>query len=151
MSDPCRELDDIVADLRQYLTFDDKGVRPVRASGSRWVTHKINAMKHVLSKFGAYVSHLIALSQDPSVKSSDQVKLHGYCKKWVDAKYVLGCAFFVDLLTPCALFSKVMQGDDLDILSAFTSLLKTVKEVNKLCSKSVDQWPLYSTTLKKSQ
>ena len=89
----CRESDDIVADLRQYLTFDDKGVRPVRASGSRWVTHKINAMKRVLSKFGAYVSHLIALSQDPSVKSTDQAKLHGYCKKWVDATYVLGCTF----------------------------------------------------------
>ena len=145
----CRELEDVVADLRQFLTFDDKGIRPVRASGSRWVTHKVNAMKRVLSKYGAYVGHLTALSQDPSVKSVDQAKLHGYCKKWVDAKYVLGCAFFVDLLAPWAVFSKVMPGDDLDVLGAFTALIKTVKEINKLCSKSLDQWPMYSATLKK--
>ena len=53
-----------------------------------------NEMKRVLSKFGAYVAHLTALSKDGSVKSSDQVKLRGYCQKWVDAKYMLGCAFF---------------------------------------------------------
>lgn len=32
--------------------------------------------------------------------------------------------FFVDLLSPYAVFSKVMQSDDLDVLSAFTSLLR---------------------------
>ena len=42
-----------------------------------------------------------------------------------------------------------MPSDDLDVLSAFTSLLRTVKEVNKLCSKSPDQWPMYSATLQK--
>ena len=145
----CRELEEVVVDLKQCLSFDGNGIRPVRASGSRWVTHKVNAMKRVLSKFGAYVAHLSALSEDGSVKSSDQAKLRGFCRKWVDAKYVLGCAFFVDLLSPCAVFSKVMQSDDLDVLSAFTSLLRTVKEVNKLCSKSLNQWPMYSATLQK--
>ena len=106
-------------------------------------------MKRVISKFGAYVTHLTALSKDGSVKSNDRAKLQGYCRKWVDAKYVLGCAFFIDLLSPCAVFSKVMQSDDLDVLSAFTSLLRTVKEVNKLCSKSLNQWPMYSATLQK--
>ena len=43
-------------------------------------------MKRVLSKFRAYVSHLTALSQDTLVKSSDQAKLRGYSKKWIDAK-----------------------------------------------------------------
>ena len=28
--------------------------------------------------------------------------------------YILGCAVFVDLLMPCSIFSKSMQGDDLD-------------------------------------
>ena len=145
----CRQLEEIIADLQQCLTLDDAGIRPVRASGSRWVTHKLNAMKRVLSKFGAYTNHLTALSEDKSVKSSDRAKLRGYCKKWVDAKYVLGCAFFVDLLSPCAIFSKVMQSDDLDVLAAFTSLLRTVKEVNKLSSKSLDQWPTFAATLQK--
>ena len=145
----CRQLEEIIVDLQQCLTFDDKGIRPVRASGSRWVTHKLNAMKRVLSKYGAYTNHLTALSEDSSIKSSDQAKLRGYCRKWVDAKYLLGCAFYEDLLTPCSIFSKVMQSDDLDVLAAFMSLLKTVKEVNNLSSLPLDKWPMYAATLKK--
>jgi len=96
-------------------------------------------MKRVLSKFGAYTSHLTQLSTDSSVKAVDRAKLQGYLRKWVDAKYLLGCAFFIDLLSPCAIFSKVMQEDDLDVLGAFSSLIRTVKEVNKLSSKPLEQ------------
>ena len=107
------------------------------------------AMKRVLSKFGAYTSHLTALSEDRSVKSADRAKLRGYLSKWIDAKYLLGCAFFIALLLPCSIFSKVMQKDDLDVLGAFTSLLRTVKELNKLSSKGLEHWPTYAATLKK--
>lgn len=105
-------------------------------------------MKRVISKFGAYSSHLIALSEDSSVKPVDRAKLRGYSTKWANAKYILGCAFYSDLLSPCALYSKVLQNDSLDILGAFTSLLRTVQELNKLSSKSLQQWPTYSSTLK---
>ena len=145
----CRELEDVIRELKQCVEFYDAGVRPVRASGLRWVTHKLSAMKRVLSKFGAYTSHLTALSEGSSVKSADRAKLRGYLSKWVDAKYLLGCAFFIDLLLPCSIFSKVMQEDDLDVLGAFTSLLRTVKELNKLSSKGLEHWPIYAATLKK--
>ena len=105
-------------------------------------------MKRVISKFGAYSSHSVALSEDASVKSVDRAKLRGYCTKWVNAKYILGCAFFSDLLSPCAIFSKVLQNDTLDILGAFTSLLRTVQELNKLSSKCPQHWHTYSATLK---
>ena len=142
-----RELEEIIGDLRGCLTFDDTGVRPVQASGTRWVSHKVEAMKRVLSKFGAYTSHLAALSEDTTVR--DRAKLKGFFTKWTDAKYLLGCAVFVDVLTPCAILSKVMQSDDLDVLDAFMSMLKTVKEVGKLGEKSIDEWPTYSMTMKK--
>ena len=64
-------------------------------------------------------------------------------------KYLLGYAFFVDLLSPCAIFSKVMQEDYLGVLGAFSSLIRSAKEVNKLSSKSWDQWKTYCTTLTK--
>lgn len=114
------------------------------------MTHKLGAMKRVPSKFGAYTSHLLMLSEDSSVKACDRAKLSGYCNKWVNGKYLLGCAFFVDLLTPCSIFSKVMQKNDLDVLGAFTSLLRTVKEVNKLSSKLLENWPMYAATMKKT-
>ena len=81
-------------------------------------------MKRILSKFGAYTSHLATLSEDSSVKAADRAKLTGYCKKWINAKYTLECALFVDLLTPCTTFSKSMQSDEVDILGALTCPLK---------------------------
>ena len=67
----------------------------------------------------------------------------------MEGQYLLGCAVFVDLLTPCSIFSKVMQSDEIDILAAFTSVLKTLKETDKLNSKSLDQLPTCAATIKK--
>lgn len=69
--------------------------------------------------------------------------------QWVDARYLLGCAFFIDVLGPCAIFSKVMQADEIGILGALTSLLRTQKEIEKLQSLPSTQWPVYSSTMKK--
>lgn len=74
----CRELQDIVTDLKECLRFDDDGIKPICASGSRWVAHKLNAMKRIISKYGAYTNHLVVLSEDTSVKSADHAKLKGY-------------------------------------------------------------------------
>ena len=41
-----------------------------------------------------------------------------------------------------------MQSDELDILAAFTSLLRTIKEMEKLKSLPLEQWPVYAATLK---
>ena len=142
----CRELKEICANLKQCLTVDpeDAGTRPIRA-----VAHKWNAMKRMLSKYGAYTSHLLALSEDRSVKANDRAKLKDYYNKWVDAKYILGCAVFVDVLSPCVILSKVMQYDHLDILAALSSLLKSTKEIEKLSSIPVAQWPTYASTINK--
>ena len=40
----CRELEGIVSDLKDCFQFDDKSVRLLRASGLRWVCHKLNVM-----------------------------------------------------------------------------------------------------------
>ena len=110
---------------------------------------KLAAMKRVLSKFGAYTGHLATLSEDSSVKAANHAKLSGYYKKWIDSKYILECAVFVDILTPCTFFSKCMQSDEVDILEALTCLLKTLKKTEKLSSKPLDQWSTYATTLSK--
>ena len=127
----CRELEEIVTELRECLSLDDGGTRPIRANGSWWITHKWNAKKRVLSKYGAYTTNLASLSEDSSANSVDRAKRRGYYLKWTSAKY-LGCAFSVDLLTPSSILSKVMQHDDLDILSVLTSQLRSVKEIEKL-------------------
>ena len=54
--------------------------------------------------------------------------------------------FFSD---PCSVFSRVLQEDDLDVLGAFSCLIPTIKEVDKLTSKGLEHWPTYSAVLKK--
>lgn len=98
-----------------------------------------------------YTSHLAALSEDKSVKSVDRAKLKGYYRKWTDAKYLLGCALFVDLLQPCACFSKCMQNDEIDILGAIAAVLKAKKEIEKLRSTQLDQWPTYARVCAKCE
>jgi len=73
------------------------------------VSHKISAMKRVVAKFGAYTNHIVSLIEDKSTIAADKAKLKGYYKKWTDAKYLLGCAVFVDLLTPCSNACKMMK------------------------------------------
>ena len=46
-------------------------------------------------------------------------------------------------------YFKSMQSDEIDILGALTGLLKTLKEINKLASKPLDQWPTYAATIRK--
>ena len=45
----CRQLEDIIAHLRECLEMEGGGIKPVRASGSRWIGHKWRAMKRILS------------------------------------------------------------------------------------------------------
>ena len=67
----CRELKEIVTHLKEYLSTGEGGIKPVRASGSRWIAHKWGAMKCILSKYGAYTNHLTTLSEDVAVRSAD--------------------------------------------------------------------------------
>ena len=51
------------------------------------------------------------------------------------------------LLSPCAIFSKSMKSNEIDILGALTGLLKKLKETNQLASKPLDQWPTYAAII----
>ena len=62
------------------------------------VSHKVAALDRLLYCFGAYLSHLTMLIDDPKTKPVDQQKLKGYLLKWCDAKMILGSAYFCDFL-----------------------------------------------------
>ena len=42
-----REVAEIVSDLKECITIDEGGIKPIRASGSRRVSHKLNAMRRI--------------------------------------------------------------------------------------------------------
>ena len=83
----CHELDEVVASLRECLEEDEmpssrtKGNRPLHACGTRFVSHKVAAINRFIDRYGAYINHLITLTEDSSVKPADKQKLKGYIGK----------------------------------------------------------------------
>ena len=47
------------------------GTKPLRACGTRFVAHKV---AQLIDRYVAYLNHLMMLSQDRKVKSSDKEK-----------------------------------------------------------------------------
>ncbi|XP_074626738.1 zinc finger protein 862-like [Acropora palmata] len=101
-----RGLKELHLAYKDTFQFAEGSVKPKRASGTRWISHKLAALKLLVDKFGLFIQHLETLSSDRSVKSSDQAKSKGYLKEWKSAKLFVYSCFFVDLLQPAAVLSQ---------------------------------------------
>ena len=84
----------VVKELKQRLEPSEMpsrgGSRPLRACGTRFVAHKVTALERLVDKYGAYLCHLVAMTEDVSIKSIDHQKLKRCFLKWCDAKYING-------------------------------------------------------------
>ena len=80
-------------------------------------------------------------AQDSCVKSVDKQKLKGYIMRWREAKILVGCAFFSDLLKPASVLSKVLQKDDLCVLSAVETILKIKTKIENIKTTPFDDLP----------
>ena len=147
----CRELQDVVEELKACLEPaelpSNGGNRPLRACGTRFVAHKVAALGRVIDRFGAYLAHLVALTDDRSVPPSSRQKLKGYITRWRDSKVILGCGFFHDLLQPVAHLSKVLQQDQLCVVRAIDALMKTKKNLDKLKATPFEELPTVKKVL----
>ena len=104
-----RELTDIISDLREVYEFGKGGDVPIRSHGSRWISHKRQALQRIIDRYGAYIAHLTTLAADSSVKSANRAKLKGYLSKWEHGKVLIGCTLYVDALKAPSLLSKALQ------------------------------------------
>ena len=143
----CRELDSVIEELGNCLDVAEfsarGGSRPLRASGTRFVAHKVAALGRFIDKYGAYLNHLTTLVGDSSQRlhSLDRQKLKGYVKKWRDSKILLGCAVFHDILKPFAQLCKILQEDNACIVRAIEAIMKTAKAMSQLKSSSFEDLP----------
>ena len=137
----------MVSELKKFLTTEEfplsRGVRPLCACGTQFVEHKVRAMERVLDRLGAYINHPIALTEDPSskLKLADKQKLKGYVRKWRDGKVLLGCALFHDILKPYAILCKYFQVNELPVVSAIESILKSRAAMNLIKSTEFEALP----------
>ena len=97
-----QELETVVEELKLCTApgefLQHGGNKPLRACGTRFVTHKFAALGRLVDRLGAYLSHLTLLADDPKTKSVDCQRLKGYVLKWRNAKMLIGSALFCDIL-----------------------------------------------------
>ena len=141
----CQELEDVVSELKECFDSSefpgDRGVRPLRASGTRFIAHKVSALERIIDRYGAYLNHLVTLSQDPKTRPADRSKRKGYIKNWTNAKVLIGCAYFHDLLKSVAILCKCLQAAELCIVSAIEAILRTSTSLTKLKATKATEFP----------
>ena len=136
-----RQLGDIVNDLKEVFEFPTGGNIPVRSQGSRWISHKRKALQCVVDRYGAYITHLTALTKDASLRSEDRERFKGYLRKWMQYRTIFGCALYVDILKPASILSLSLQGSGLDIVLGIKNILKSVTALKNLAKQDPLEWP----------
>ena len=131
------------------MNFEEGGVKPVKASGTRWIAHKVNAMKVCLDKWGIYIMHLETLSEDRSIPTKDRSKLKGYLKDWSKPKVPLLLAYFIDLLSICSRLSLSFQDNKIDVVSFITALEKAKHSLHKFETRDFEKLPYVKDFLSK--
>ena len=101
----------------------------------------------MIDRFGAYLNHLTMLVDDPKTKPVDRQKLKGYVLKWCDARMLLGSAYFCDLLKPSSTLCKILQEEDVCVVRAMESVIKTSSSGDKLKATSFEDLPTVKKVL----
>ena len=126
-----------------------KRAKPVRATRTRWLSHKMSALRKYLEKFGVYITHLQNVVVDPSYQAADRAKVKGYITSWSSAATLLNLCFFLDLLSPTESLSLNFQKEFAGPVTAVSALTKSFKKLNRLKGKSVREFPSVKAFLDK--
>ena len=110
------------------------GVKPIRATGTRWIDHKLRAMQRTIDKFGLYTQHLQNIIADTS-KVCDRATIQGKFNKLIDSKVLLRIAFLTDVLSPAKIFSLATQRRDVDIIQIVDDIESTKSSYERLLRK----------------
>lgn len=97
-----------------------------------WISYKRNVLQFVISRYGAYLNCLSALIEDRTIKSMDRQKLKGYVLKWKDARILIGCAFYTDILQSPSFLSLKLQNDHLHVVHGLRFILNSHISLKKL-------------------
>jgi len=94
-----------------------------------------------VDRYGTYLNHITTLTEDKTIKSTDRQCLKGYLK-WKQARMIIGCALYVDVLKPASLLSLTLQDDNIDVAQGIKSILKSHTSLSKLTAQDVVERPV---------
>ena len=105
--------------------------KPYKSYGTRWIAHKLKAVETVLQNYGVFMQHLESLGQSDS-QALQRADLVGWAKKWIEAKYPIHLAIYLDLLAPLKVLSLSFQKEKYDPVSAIRRITKFSCSMAKL-------------------
>ena len=123
------------------MDFLSDSYKPKKASGTRWISHKLGAIKTCLDKWGIYIQHLESIAEDKSYKLKDREKMKGYLRKWKKTEIPFMLALFIDMLEIPSILSRSFQADIIDPVYAFCCLSKAKERFDLFDSKEFDKLP----------
>lgn len=95
----------------------EKVPKPVKASGTRWIGHRYNAIKILLKHYGSFMTHLQELAINDS-QAEKRAQIKGFLNKWEHAKYPISMAVYLDVLPVLARMSLSEQKEEHDPVKA---------------------------------
>ncbi|XP_047141282.1 E3 SUMO-protein ligase KIAA1586-like [Hydra vulgaris] len=126
-----RQLGELVSILEDD-EYNIGGYRPKKASGTRWISHKVQALEMILDKYGVYLTHLENMTEDITFTNAERAKFKGYHKKWIHARMPLYIALFIEILAPAKMLSKCFQSDEIDVLASSGFVQQAKSHLNRI-------------------
>lgn len=100
--------------------------KPLKAHGTRWVQHKLQATEALLKSYSVVVAHLENMAND---KTHDQAKAKGILDKVNNFKFVSHLLYFQHLLRPISRLSVTWQKEVVEaplVLATLNNLKQTL-------------------------
>ena len=144
-----RQLKELVDAYDVSEEFDVQTFRPKKASGTRWISHKIDALNIINDKYGIHIQHLKEMAEDKSYPSADRAKFKGWLKKWSAARIPLLVSFYIEILTPAKILSKCFQTEVIDVVSVPMCVERVKRQVNRLKNTEFRDLPTVKRTIEK--
>ena len=138
-----RSLEDLITELgglieRHDSYIEDQVVAPMKACGTRWIGHLVNALQRAINKFGVYLKDLEKMANDKTTQKAVSSRLCVYLKQLQDYRYHLGIGFFLHLLMPLKELSLGWQKYYVSAVEQENRLeqaLKNVTLLKSICGK----------------
>ena len=137
-------------ELREFGEIYDKVVpKPTKSAGTHWIAHKVQGMEIISSHYGIFMNHLESLSHMDS-DPEKRAELAGYAKRWVQAKYPIHLAIYLDILAPIKTLSLTMDlHDPIAQLRHVRELRWSMTKLNALIDQSLDKTTTHLTNFTK--
>ena len=135
-----RELRVLHEILKDVYEFENEEVKPTKSTGTRWIDHKLRAMRLFIDKRGLYLSHIQNVIAG-TTKKNDKAKLEGIRRRIAHGSVLLKCAMYVDILEPARQLSLTTQKtEEINIIKQVEAVDRTLKKYKIMLAK-VDEDP----------